>query len=183
MHLLYGDKNCSSIGRKGARGPGAGWETVLDLGCGLGPCGFAAAFRAAQVTFLDRESSAIEIVAASALQQAIAGSQFECVVADWREPTALPRFDLILGSDVLYEESGISPLAAFLAAHLKRDADAWIADPGRPCLGLFFDVLQENGLQVRGHEPCPHTIRTNRESASSGWAVPLSPPRGRGSEG
>src|SRR5688500_18975201 len=42
---------------------------VLDLGCGLGPCGFAAACQGAHVTFFDWEPRALEIVAASAGQQ------------------------------------------------------------------------------------------------------------------
>src|SRR5437588_6114365 len=34
---------------------------VLDLGCGLGPCGFAAAARGARVTFLDWEPRSLEL--------------------------------------------------------------------------------------------------------------------------
>jgi predicted nicotinamide N-methyase len=43
---------------------------VLDLGCGLGPCGFAAARLGAHVTFFDWEPTALEIVRASASRQA-----------------------------------------------------------------------------------------------------------------
>ena len=44
---------------------------VLDLGCGLGPCGFAAAHHGARVTFFDWEPKALEIVAASARRQPV----------------------------------------------------------------------------------------------------------------
>ena len=47
-------------------GPRLDGRHVLDLGCGLGPCGFAAARMGARVTFFDWEPRALEIVAASA---------------------------------------------------------------------------------------------------------------------
>ena len=40
---------------------------ILDLGCGLGACGLAAASRGAQVTFFDWEPRALEIVQALSL--------------------------------------------------------------------------------------------------------------------
>ena len=113
-------------------GPRLDGQRVLDLGCGLGACGFAAARHGARVTFFDWEPRALEIVAASAsCQQAPAGT-FDFVVGDWRRPPPFGRFDLILGADVLYERRNAPAVAAFLARHLKPGAEAWIADPGRP---------------------------------------------------
>ena len=50
-------------------GPRLDGQHVLDLGCGLGPCGFAAARQGARVTFFDWEPRALAIVAASARHQ------------------------------------------------------------------------------------------------------------------
>ena len=113
-------------------GPRLDGQRVLDLGCGLGACGFAAARHGAQVTFFDWEPRALEIVAASALQQPEPADRFSLVVGDWRQPPPLGPFDLILGADVLYEQRNAPPVAAFLAQHLKPGAEAWIADPWPP---------------------------------------------------
>jgi SAM-dependent methyltransferase len=149
---------------------------VLDLGCGLGPCGFAAAHHGALVTFFDWEPRALEIVAASASRQpeplaprpplpragegetggeAGASRRFQFVVGDWRRPPPFGPFDLILGADVLYERRNAPAVAAFLARHLKPGAEAWIADPGRPQAGPFPTLAAEEGLELLGHEVLP----------------------------
>ena len=44
---------------------------------------------------------------------------------------ALGRFDLIIGSDVLYEHRHVAQLAALLDRHARAGAEIVIADPGR----------------------------------------------------
>ena len=130
-------------------------KRVLDLGCGLGACGFAAARRGAEVVFMDWEPRAIEIVAASALEQGLPLSTFDLVVADWRRPPRIHAFDLILGADVLYEERNAPAVAAFLAAHLQAGAEGWIGDPKRPHALRFPALAREAGLEYLGGELLP----------------------------
>src|SRR5918992_958060 len=113
-------------------GPRLDGQHVLDLGCGLGACGFAAARQGARITFFDWEPRALAIVAASARKQQAPPDTFDFVVGDWRQPPAFGPFDLILGADVLYERRNAPAVATFLARHLKSGSEAWIADPGRP---------------------------------------------------
>lgn len=132
---------------------------ILDLGCGLGACGFAAASRGAHVTFFDWEPRALEIVQASASRQPQPADTFAFVVGDWRDPPQMGPFDLILGADVLYEQRNAPAVAAFLAGHLKPGAEAWIGDPGRPQAGPFPALAEAHGLQLASSEimpPRPH---------------------------
>jgi 2-polyprenyl-3-methyl-5-hydroxy-6-metoxy-1,4-benzoquinol methylase len=129
-------------------GPRLDGQRVLDLGCGLGACGFAAARHGARVTFFDWEPRALEIVAASASRQQAPAGTFDFVVGDWRRPPPFGRFDLILGADVLYERRNAPAVAAFLARHLKPGAEAWIADPGRPQAGPFPALAEAEGLAL-----------------------------------
>src|ERR671923_249858 len=73
-------------------GPRLDGLNVLDLGWGLGACGFAAACQGARVTFFDWEPRALEIVAASAREQGGPAARFDFVVGDWRQPPPFGPF-------------------------------------------------------------------------------------------
>ncbi|MGE3908265.1 MAG: methyltransferase [Chloroflexota bacterium] len=151
--------SADSLVAKVLAGPRLDGLHVLDLGCGVGACGFAAASRGAQVTFFDWEPRALEIVRASTARQSVSTDQFHLLVGDWRQPPPMGPFDLILGADVLYEQRNAPAVAAFLAGHLKPSAEAWITDPGRPQAGPFPALAQAQGLQLAGTEilpPRPH---------------------------
>lgn len=64
--------------------------------------------------------------------------------ADWADDEDnLGLFDLIIGSDLLYEDTHISLLANFLEAHAKPNCEIIIVDPGRG---------RKNKLSVRMEE-------------------------------
>jgi predicted nicotinamide N-methyase len=130
-------------------GPRLDGLSVLDLGCGLGPCGFAAARRGATVTFFDWEPRALEIVAlsASAAESWLPRTP-AMIVGDWRKPPPCGPFDLILGADVLYEWRNASPVARFIRRHLTRDGEALITDPGRGAAEPFPRYAQQARLSV-----------------------------------
>ena len=136
-------------------GPSLSEQHVLDLGCGLGPCGFAAARRGARVTFFDWEPRALEIVALSARAQGRPPETFELAVGDWRTPPPIGPFDLVLGADLLYEQRNAPAVAAFLAGHLKPGAEAWITDPGRLHAQPFPSLAERAGLELRAIETLP----------------------------
>jgi predicted nicotinamide N-methyase len=145
-----------SLAARVREGPSLRGRRVLDLGCGLAPSGLVAAAGGADVTFLDWEPRALEIVAMSL---ALAGLRGELVRADWRSPPTLQPFDLILAADVLYEERNLPAVVAFLASHLADGGEAWVADPGRrhaagfpeAAAGAPLRVLEDAILPPRPH--------------------------------
>ena len=151
-------------------GPRLDGMQVLDLGCGLGACGFAATRLGAYVTFLDREPRALEIVRASAAEPEWRAATFDFVVGDWQTPPPIGPFDLVLGADVLYGRENGPAVAAFLAQHLRPGAEAWMADPGRISAESFPTTAREVGLKLvrterlptREHQPDVRLLRLRR---------------------
>lgn len=164
-------------------GPRLDGMRVLDLGCGLGAAGFAAARQGARVCFFDREPRALDIVGASAGAPAWRGSTLDVVVGDWRTPPPLGPFDLILGADVLYDRDTAPAVAAFLARHLRPGAEGWLADPGRVNAEGFARTARDAGLELAGterlptreHHPDVRLLRLRRPPG--GRIIPTSDPR------
>ena len=161
-------------------GPRLDGMRVLDLGCGLGACGFAAARLGARVCFFDREPRALDIVKLSASAPEWRAATLDCVVGDWRTPPPIGLFDLILGADVLYDRHAAPAVAAFLARHLRPGAEAWLADPGRAHAEGFARTARDAGLELTGterlptreHQPDVRLLRLRRPPA--GRIIPTS---------
>jgi predicted nicotinamide N-methyase len=135
-------------------GPDLAGRRVLDLGCGVGAEGLAAARRGAVVTYLDWAAEAEPLVRASSIRLGLAVERFVC--ADWREPPAdLGTFDLVLAADVLYEARNARPVARFLATHLAPGGEAWLTDPGRLHARTFPSDLSTAWLRLVEERPLP----------------------------
>ncbi len=131
-----------------ARPPRAG-ERVLEIGCGLGAAGLAAAITGRRVTLTDYDEDALAFAKASAELSGLNAVSFARL--DWRDTAAPGRFDLILGADVLFERRWVAPIAAFLAANLADDAAALICDPNRSTAEGFTEALSGVGLAATIH--------------------------------
>jgi predicted nicotinamide N-methyase len=109
---------------------------VVELGCGLGVPSIAAARAGADVLATDGDVDALGLVSRNAEANDV---RLETAIVDWGDPDELVErgpFDLVLGSDILYER----PSVALLLNLLPRLApEAWVADPGRPAAGAFLE--------------------------------------------
>lgn len=120
---------------------------VLDLGCGLGVPGVAAARCGALVTFADRQADALLFAEFNAKHQTasrevrVAGGgtaaadgaapKVCCVVHDWHQGILPSTYDLICLADVSYRPVHHAPLMRHLRACLADDGMCVHADPGR----------------------------------------------------
>ena len=117
-------------------------KRVLDLGCGLGLTGVAAAAAGAHVLFTDYEEDALAFATWNAEENLAPDAFARCSfrVGDWRTPEEFGAFDLVLGADIVYERRNFVPLLACLRATVHPGGEAWLAEPDRT-LGYDFFAL------------------------------------------
>jgi predicted nicotinamide N-methyase len=126
-----------------------GGRQILELGCGLGLVGVAAALQGARVLCTDYEPDALAFARHNARCNAARGIRFRLV--DWRQPVLRRRYDYVLASDVIYEARNFGPLVALLQRFLARGGAAIFSEPGRPNAIPFFALLRQRGFIYEKH--------------------------------
>ena len=140
-HLWVGAR---ALAREILSGAPLAGKRVLDLGCGLGLAGLAAALRGAEVWFADKEPAALEFVRESARRN---GFRDVTVCAlDFTRDVLAERFDVVLGAEVVYDPAAYDPLAAFVDRHLVPDGVFHVTDAFRSDAVCFFDRLTALGF-------------------------------------
>lgn len=139
------------------RFPVAG-KHILELGCGIGLASLVLARRGADITACDHHPLAGEFLRQNAELNGLAPITFHN--APWLGPTPLlGRFDLIIGSDLLYERDHAMLLAGFMAAHAADSAQILIADPGRGYVSAFSGLMAAQGYKRTEHPlPMPGSV-------------------------
>jgi predicted nicotinamide N-methyase len=123
-------------------------RTLLELGCGLGLPALVAARAGFAVTATDYEAAALEGVRFNADFNGVGPILTREI--DWRRPPAdLPRHDVVVAADVLYEPHHATALAGVIAATLAPGGLALVADPCRQHAAAFGPAAAAAGLTVR----------------------------------
>jgi predicted nicotinamide N-methyase len=127
--------------------------SVLDLGCGMGLTGTTAAALGARVLFADLETPPLLFARLNSLPWA---GRVRTRRLDWRTDRLAERFDLIIGSDVLYERKQWDNLDPFWRAHLAPGGAVLLGEPGRPTGKAFPDWIAARGWSLRRElQPVP----------------------------
>ncbi|MBC7844193.1 MAG: class I SAM-dependent methyltransferase [Gemmatimonadaceae bacterium] len=127
---------------RGLQGDG---RTLLELGCGSGAVATAAARAGFDVTATDYYEDSPQFARVNAWRNAQVDITARC--ADWnRWPNDLRGFDLIVASDVLYEQRNAPLIARVMAQSLGQHGEGWIADPGRVGSAGFPDWCISHAL-------------------------------------
>lgn len=126
-----------------ARRPPAG-RRVLELGCGIALPGIVAARGGAtDVLLVDWSTDAIAFATDNAERN---GVRVRTAVASWESPGELTLdggWDLVLASDVLYEERNVLPLLEALDALVGPAGEVWLTDPRRRHTPAFLELAAE----------------------------------------
>ena len=140
-------------------------ERILEIGCGLALTSLVAHRRGANVTasdchplthaFLDHNTR-LNKLPPMAYRHGLWGT---ATVRDDGVPVhtqALDApltgvFDLIVGSDILYERDNAGALAQFIAEHAALKSEVWVVDPNRGNRAAFHKHMAQAGFAMHEH--------------------------------
>lgn len=122
-----------------------GSRHILETGCGIGLASLVLARRGADITACDHHPLAGAFLQHNSALNGLAPIAFH--TAPWLNTTLLPGcYDLIIGSDLLYQRDHALLLSGFIARHAAPASQVLIADPGRGHARAFSVLMAAQGF-------------------------------------
>lgn len=130
-------------------------ERILEIGCGLALASLVCHRRGAEVTASDIHPLAGAFLLENLRLNALTPMRY--CHGDWSEdaeasagraPRVQGQFDLIIGSDVLYERDDGGALSAFIARHALPRCELLIVDPNRGNRAAFGKRMAALGFSL-----------------------------------
>jgi predicted nicotinamide N-methyase len=138
-----------------------GSKRILEIGCGMALASLLLNKQHANITATDYHPESGIFLARNALLNEDEPISYKQV--DWGDTEDdLGLFDLIIGSDLLYEEQHIALLANFIKDHSNQTCEVVIVDPGRGRKNKLSARMIEFGYSSSEEKPI-HTDYLNEE--------------------
>ncbi len=138
-------------------------ERILEIGCGLALPSLVAHRRGADITASDCHPLASRFLRANLRLNGLAPMSYRH--GQWNVPlrdraraaahcgsVVRGRYDLIIGSDLLYERDATGGLASFIGRHASTRSQVWIVDPDRGNRAAFHRQMATEGFNSRSEE-------------------------------
>lgn len=124
-------------------------QNVLELGCGSGQAGCAAAMQGARVTMTDSVRLALQVAELNSwhVREAI---EFRQLL--WKEQCLDTEFPLIIGSDLVYDPGLFSALEVCAREHLAPTGKLYLSEPHRHSGDKFAGWIRRAQWQVEEHD-------------------------------
>ncbi len=120
-------------------------KRILELGCGMALSSLLLNERDADITATDYHPEVAGFLKRNVQLNNKKEIAFERV--DWaNDKSDLGKFDLIIGSDLLYEDQHVSLLAYFIQNHANQTCDVILVDPGRGRANKLSTKMEEFGF-------------------------------------
>lgn len=117
---------------------------ILEVGCGIGLPSLLLNHLSADITATDYHPEVESFLNVNT--ELNNDSQIPFVLNDWKNTnTTLGQFDLVIGSDLLYEDEHAVLLADFIEKHARKKCTVIIVDPGRKRHGEFSNKMTSYG--------------------------------------
>lgn len=142
-----------------------GTQRILEIGCGLGLASMVIHRRQGNITASDCHPLVQMFLQANLLLNQLPDLKY--CIGNWGGMNpALGEFELIIGSDVLYERGHPEQLAGFIMLHSAPSAQVLIIDPDRGnrsafnhCMAKSGFALTETKINVPLHDGTPYRGR------------------------
>ncbi len=126
-------------------------KRILEVGCGIGLSSLLLNHQQADITATDYHPEAGNFLRKNTLLNESRDIPF--IQADWKDSNdELGLFDLIIGSDLLYEDPNIQLLSSFIERHSKPTCEVLLADPGRGRHRKFTKRMADLGYTCQEHK-------------------------------
>jgi predicted nicotinamide N-methyase len=123
---------------------------VLELGCGSGQAGFAAAVRGAEVIMSDAVPIAMEVARLNAW---LVRDQVTFAKLNWKSPDLRAEpFPLIIGSDLVYDPNLFPLLDRCSRMYLQPQGTLLLSEPHRHTGDFFSEWIRKAGWTVIEHD-------------------------------
>lgn len=127
-------------------------KTILELGCGMGLTTMALAqTEKKKLLATDYEQEALDATARNCRLNGI-NIVPELALLDWRIPDLKEKYDLIVASDVAYEQRFFEPLANLFRQYIKEGGTIVLAEPNRSVARPFFGKLRLSGFKFSAED-------------------------------
>lgn len=132
-------------------------ERILEIGCGLALPTLAGRRQGATITASDRHpftrrflehNAGLNDITTIKYRHGQWGEAGEVCINDAGAEPLSARYDLILGSDLLYDRDAPAQLADFIDDHAKAQAEIWIIDPDRGHRPAFTRQMATYGFEL-----------------------------------
>jgi predicted nicotinamide N-methyase len=128
-------------------------ERILEIGCGLALSSLVGHRRGANITASDCHPLAGEFLKENLRLNHLGPMDYRH--GHWGEHAAQQqdlavntKFDLIIGSDILYERDERGDLAHYINAHIEDHAEVWVVDPNRGNRSHFHRNMAAQGFSL-----------------------------------
>jgi len=118
---------------------------ILEIGCGMALSSLLLNKQNADITATDNHPEAESFLERNTLLNA--GKPIEYERVDWADSAdTLGRFDLIIGSDLLYEDDHVNLISDFIENHANPACEIILVDPGRGRKSKLSKKMAEYGF-------------------------------------
>ena len=127
-------------------------KSILEVGCGMALSSLLLNKRYADITATDHHPEAEKFLQRNIRLNKGTAIAFERVGWDDKNDQ-LGLFDLIIGSDLLYEDRHVDLLSSFIEKHSKPVCEVIVVDPGRGHKNKFSSRMMEFGYSSNHQKP------------------------------